>query len=341
MMRLKGASSMLAVAAWATSALAAHPPRYRLTQIVSPPDRFLTATDLNCRGEVVGGSAPRAFYWHDGAFVDIGDRVNPAAEFVEASGNNDRSQIGGIFIDPSVNAFRGFLLDRDGRLRVIAGPPGAYHVFVNALNNREQMLGLCYDAAGDEIPFFWDRGVASVFEPGFSWTDLNNRGAISGTAFVDGAIHAATWKDGEVMVIGPSGSSGRNINDRGQVTGAIPDDDGDGTRGFVWDRGQLTVLPALREDQLSNFAGHIDNAGTIVGSTLVLVEGETQNIATLWNGDHEVANLNDLIDPRDPLRSCAVLHSASHINDRGEIVAVGRDLRTGLLATYFLTPWRH
>jgi uncharacterized membrane protein len=344
MMRLKLLSSMLTLALCAASALAANPPRYRLTELVSPPDHFLTATDINSRGEVVGaihgGPGPQAFYWHAGSLVDISDRVNPDSVFVEASGNNDRSQIGGSFIDPSLNTFRGFLLERNGRLRVIAGPPGAEHVFVNALNNREQMLGLSYDAAGAETLFFWDRGVISLFEPGFSWADLNNRGAVSGTFFSGGDRQAAIRQDGEIMLIGPPGSSGRSINDRGQVTGSIPDEDGNGTLGFVWDGEQFTLLPVLREDQLSTFAGDINDAGTIVGVTLVLVEGETQNIATLWNADHEVMNLNHLIDSRDPLSSFVVLEFPTHINDRGEILADGRDLRTGLRATYFLTPRR-
>ncbi len=342
MMRLKLLASMLALTVCAMSALADHPVRYRLTQIAGPPDRFVLATDINARGEVVGalggGSAPHGFYWHDGTFVDIHDQVNPAAEYVEASGTNDRGQISGIFIDPSVNAFRGFLLNRDGSLRVITGPAGADQVFVAGLNNRDQMWGLSYDVNGNETRFLWDRGVISILEPGFDPGIINERGVISGTAFFDGDVHAATWKNGEITVIGPAGTNGGHINERGQVTGVIRD--GDIFRGILIDRGELTVLPALREDHLSYRAGDINNDGVIVGTTLVLEGEETQNIATLWDKDHKVADLNGLILPRDPLRPFVQLYFATLINDRGEIVADGRDLRTGLLTTYFLTPVR-
>jgi uncharacterized membrane protein len=335
MMRLKLTVSTLAFALCATSALAEQPVRYRLQQIGT---NVFSSADMNEHGMVVGayqvGASPHGFAWHDGVFVDLHDRVSPTSPYVEASGTNDRSQIDGIFIDPTLNAFRGFLLDRNGRLIVIDGPAGSENVFVHGLNNREQLLGDTFNADGIDIPWLWDRGEIRLFE-NFAPVEINDRGVVSGTSNVEGCGCAAIWEDGEIMPIGPSPSTGGRINERGQVVGQLV---GEQFRGFVWTRGELTVLPALRADQASNFASDINNRGSIVGGTDVVLPEETLQFATLWPNKEEVVDLNTLIDPNDPLRSFVTLQFASLIDDRGEIVSSGRDSRTGTLALYLLTP---
>jgi hypothetical protein len=60
--------------------------------------------------------------------------------------------------------------------------------------------------------------------------------------------------------------------------------------------------------------------------------------ATLWEDTH-VFDLNDLIRSNDPLRAFVSLEGATSINDRGAIVATGRDSRSpNELHTYLLTP---
>lgn len=81
-------------------------------------------------------------------------------------------------------------------------------------------------------------------------------------------------------------------------------------------------------------AASINNAGEIVGTSAL----ETASRATLWE-DEQVFDLNDLIRRNDPQRPFVTLEDAASINDRGAIVATGRDSRfPAELRTYLLTP---
>jgi hypothetical protein len=65
--------------------------------------------------------------------------------------------------------------------------------------------------------------------------------------------------------------------------------------------------------------------GTIVGS-VTLNDQNFVGVATLWFGNRAVA-LDDLVIANDPLKPFVKLNSASWINDRGDIVALGTDSR--------------
>jgi uncharacterized membrane protein len=162
--------------------------------------------------------------------------------------------------------------------------------------------------------------------------DINASGVVSGTQFPD--RRAAIWEDGEITPIAPAPSDGRDINDRGQVIGLLI---GSGTRAFVWERGRLTVLPALLENQTQSLANDINNSGRIVGETTMNQPDRTLQLATVWDNG-QVADLNTLIHPDDPLRAYVTLTTGTLINDRGEIVAQGADSRVGYLQYYFLEP---
>ncbi|HEU5137189.1 MAG TPA: hypothetical protein VFU13_18720 [Steroidobacteraceae bacterium] len=339
-MRLKWLSSILALTFFATSALAAPQVRYRLKLIDSPLVGGLTMTAMNNRGEVVGTrSAPDgqfAYLWRDGTFVDLRSRINPAANIIEGTGINNRSQVVGFYIEPETNVFRGFLLDRR-QVRDVQGPPTAEAVFLGPVNDREQVFGSYYDAEFNEGFFLNDKGSVLVFDPSFSPRELNDSGTVVGTQFSGASRTAAIWEAGVITPIVPAPSSASNINDRGQVIGSLVGTGG--TRAFVWERGQLTVLPALVENQTNSFATDINNAGRIVGQTVLPLPGDAQQVATVWDNG-EVVDLNTLIHPDDPLRPFVRLMTGRFINDRGELVVVGRDSRVAHLQTYFLEPVR-
>lgn len=337
-MKLKRLPLLLVLAFFATSALAAPQARYRLKVITSPMPGGLSLTGLNNRGEVVGTRhAPDgqfAFVWRDGQFFDLQSRINPAANTIEGTGINDRSQVVGFYVDPDTSVFHGFLLDRRQVIDV-QGPPTAEAVFLGPINNREQIYGSFYDAEFNEGFFFNDKGSVEVLDPSFTPTGINNSGALSGIQYVDGERTAAIWKDGVITSIAPSPSSASDINDRGQVIGGLTDS---GVRPFVWARGNLTFLPLLA-NQTRSGPYDINNSGRMVGLTDFSPSGSGLQVATVWDNG-QVADLNTLICPNDPLRAFVTLQSADMINDRGEIVAVGRDSRVGYLQSYFLEPVR-
>ena len=337
-MRLRFSPLLLALAFFATSALAAPQVRYRLTLITSGSAEGLDVTGMNNRGEVVGtrggGNGRFPFVWRDGQFIDLQSRINPAASFIEATGINDRSQIVGFYLVPNTSEFHGFLLDRRQVIDV-QGPPTAEAVFLASINDREQVFGSFYDADFNEGYFINDEGSVQVLDPSFIPTGINVSGALSGIQYQGAERRAAIWDDGVITPIAPSPSSASDINDRGQVIGAFTDS---GIRPFVWERGDLTLLPLLA-NQTRSGGIDINNSGRIVGQTDFSQPGGTVQIATVWDNG-QVADLNTLIHPDDPLRDFVALQTAVMINDRGEIMAIGRDSRVGFLQNYFLEPVR-
>jgi probable HAF family extracellular repeat protein len=159
---------------------------------------------------------------------------------------------------------------------------------------------------------------------------------------------AVVWKDGAVVPIAPqtfgpddepANSQGIAINNRGQAIGELGARFSGGGYSFVWQDGQLIELPALDGlDPAVNVVFDINNRGVIVGETN-LRSGDLA--ATLWQ-DGSVVNLNDLVDPGDPLRPFVTLRIGVAINDKGEIVAQGHDSRAEPLRfdLYLLQPVR-
>jgi hypothetical protein len=238
----------------------------------------------------------------------------------------------GFYVDPDTSVFHGFLLDRRQVIDV-QGPPSAEAVFLGPINNREQVYGSFYDADFNEGYFVNDKGSVEVLDPSFYPTGINNSGALSGIQYLDGGRVAAIWKDGVITPIAPSPSSASDINDRGQVIGGLTDSS---VRPFVWARGNLTFLPLLA-NQIRSGPTDINNSGRMVGLTDFSPPGSGLRVATVWD-DGQVADLNTLICPKDPLRAFVTLELADMINDRGEIVAMGRDSRVGYLQYYLLEP---
>lgn len=336
-MGIKLLASVVALGLLATSAVAAPRVQYEVTLIEGPLVGSLEVRALNNRGEVVGTRrAPDgqfAFLWRNGHFVDLQSRIDPTADTLEAKGINNRSQIVGFYLDPA-NTFRGFLVERSGTSLVL-GPPGAEAVFLGPISDRGHILGSYYNANFDEGYFLNYRGNVIDFglEGNFLPTDVNSSGTVSGMVF--DSRRPAIWEDGAITLIGTSVGSARGINDRGQVIGGT---DANGvSRGFLWDRGTITLLPPVPGDATESGPADINERGTIVGQSAT--RDSSIQLATIWR-DGKPTDLNTLIDPNDPLKPFIAFTSARMINDRGQIVATGRDSRLGYLQEYLLEPAR-
>ena len=116
-------------------------------------------------------------------------------------------------------------------------------------------------------------------------------------------------------------ASGRDINDHNTVVvNAII---AGRSVAYLWNEGEYTALPGLPGRE-STRASAINNSGVAVGSSSdESVAGAT---ATVWDGVR-AADLNTLVRANDPLKAHVRLQSALLLNDRGEIVARGIDLR--------------
>lgn len=322
----------------AASALAAPPdaPRYRLKQIVpDTPSSSVLAADLNNRGQVVGfvsdaSGREHAFAWRNGTVTNIGPQLDPTATTTRANANNDRGDILGFFFGPS-GEFATILLRR-GEATQIHGLPGEVAAGAADINDRRQIAGGSLLEDGSNPAFIWEDGNAMLLPPlpgdsSAQVVTLNARGDVLG---ISGGPtgHIVIWEDAQPIDLNIPGAIPRDMNDRQQVVGTTQQ-----SRGFLWERGVVTQLPILAGAAITQ-AASVNNAGEIVGTSNL----ESGVRATLWE-DEQVFDLNDLIRSNDPLRPFVTLEEASLINDRGAIVATGRDSRAPIeLRTYLLTP---
>ncbi|HEV8334606.1 MAG TPA: hypothetical protein VGQ22_24495 [Steroidobacteraceae bacterium] len=327
----------------ATSSIAAQAGdvRYQLTQIVpDAPTSSILAFDLNNRDQVVGNiqdvnGRARPFTWRNGTLTDLGPLVAEGSPQSRGIGLNDHGDIVGFFLETQNFTGVTFLLSRKGEVTHVDGLPGATDTGPQDINDRGQILALSSFEDGSSQSFISEDGNAMPLPPLAGDTSataaaLNERGDALGTS-VGATGHVVIWEDGAPVDLNVPRGIPRDLNDREQVVGTLSSSQG--SSGFLWERGTVTQLPSL-DGAVRTQAVSINNAAEIVGQSAL----DSGPLATLWK-DEQVFDLNDLILGSDPQQPFVHLETADLINDRGAIVATGRDSRfPSELRTYLLTP---
>jgi len=316
--------------------------RFRLTPITNSDVREFEIAGLNDKGEIVGyiGSfGGRAYLWKNGTYVDLAPRIDPHVLYTETRGINNRSFIVGIRGN-SDYFWRGFLLPPQGQ-RIDIVLPTDRPVFIGGVNNRNQVIGMTDEGR----PFVWRDGLTKWLSevPGtnaFSYTNnINNLGTIVGTSGPVEAYRAVIWKGSTVtdlgVLSGDNRSEGRDINDSDQVVGSSISPESL-HRAFLWSDGQLTELPSLHGPAGGSTAHGINNWGAAIGASYAADNRDFR--ATLWiNG--QALDLSSLVAKADPLQPYVTFEQTYYINNRGQIVAAGRDSREPNVGKpYLLTP---
>ncbi|HKU17082.1 MAG TPA: hypothetical protein VJQ52_21985 [Steroidobacteraceae bacterium] len=343
MLRLNFMASLVASLLCGLAVAAPPDGHYRLTSIDAPGGSVTDPAGLNDRGEVVGSvqgpNGPRAFLWRDGTFTDLAPLIAPDSPFTSAVAINNRSQVVGDFIDEQ-STFRSYRLSR-GTVTVLAFVPGESATFVHDINDRGQIIADTVDAQFSTRSVLLDRHGAITFLDPFpgavsaSVNDVNDRGVVVGSNNTQAEQRAVLWENGAITDLGIPQSSARSINNRGEIVGFKQAGSGTGLRAFLWDDGNFIELPLLEPLAQSTTAFAINNGGAAVGTTVL---GNSSSVATLWE-QGAVFNLNDLILATDPLARRVKLESGALINDRGQVVARGRDSRSAnVIRAYLLTP---
>jgi probable HAF family extracellular repeat protein len=312
---------------------------FRLAPIEDPANPSLTYVNgLNNKGEVVGfveTTGVRAFLWRDGTYTDLVNRIDPTSGQTEAMGINDRSRIIGHRNDRTPRAF---LLRNDRRfdIEVEPGVPSIMY----AINNAGQILGRSGPRAFILHGFTTNSPVTEFLPhlPGGSvstaWS-INEAGVVVGMSGTDDAGYPVLWADGAVISLPllPNADRGvaKAINNSNQVIGF--NQFGSNKRAFLWSAQVLQELPLLGRGETSSEANDINDWGVSVGYTANL----TNFYAVMWIGNRAI-ELNTRIAADDPLRGSVILQQAYFINDRGQMVVLGRDLNTGTGRMYLLTP---
>jgi uncharacterized membrane protein len=346
----------LALFAASSVAIARPPTTYRLTHICTNdpanPSVGCNVAGINNRGELVGSrpldDVPQvAFIWRQGEFINLNSLLMNT-NFAFALAINDRSEVVGQFEDAQF--LRTGFLWRRGEISRIEIAPGQFAFGAGDINDRREVLVSAFDPQGVAEVFVWRERDGHLtrleLQPGLeNFTDplrLNNRGTVVGAGPGGPAgVLPLLWEGGAMMQIQlPQGAVGGNawaINDRGVIVGVaiFPER----AAAYRWEDGQATELPTT-PSLVDPAAFDINNRGAIVGASLNLSD---QNfVATLWHGQRDPIDLNTRIADDDPLKAFVHLGSANLINDRGAIVASGRDSRNHPFAGghYLLQPQR-
>ena len=135
----------------------------------------------------------------------------------------------------------------------------------------------------------------------------------------------------DLGTLGGQFSFGKHINNAGWVAGdsSKSGDSRTQTHAFVWD-GSLHDVGTLGGSR--SVANGINASGQVIG--FANTANNAAEHAFLWE-DGKLYDLNDLIDPKDPLRD-VTLTRAHDINDLGQIVATG--VQSGKFRSFILSP---
>ena len=267
--------------------------------------------------------AVHATVWQSGhaiAMVDVPGYPNTIAHAINSRGDiAGWMSSSGNLVD-SLATTRGFVRS-GGRIHIVAAL-GGRNGRINGLNDRGAAVGVASTAAGERHAFLAlgpkiaDLGTLPAGRASAAYA-INNTGTIAGSADIEGKTeHAVEWVNRKIVDLGTlpdgSASSARAINRRGQIVGfsSTPD----GIHAFLYADGAMRDLGTLGNDPSE--ASGIDNRGEVVGASNV--KGATRH-AFLWRNGR-MADLNDSL----PKGSGWVLLDAFSINDRGQIVCLGR-----------------
>jgi probable HAF family extracellular repeat protein len=179
-----------------------------------------------------------------------------------------------------------------GKLRDLGAIPGLRYTLAVAINDRGQVVGTAY---GNGPPtwepsraFVWQNGkMTALSPPGTSSAAeaVNEIGQIVGNLRKkpSGYGSACLWQSGQTVDLGTPpgegvdwlGSYATSLNDHGQIVGVAIE--AKGNHAFVWENGQMTLLPTL--GGASSDADAVNERGQIIGHSETQ-SGESH--AVLW-----------------------------------------------------------
>jgi probable HAF family extracellular repeat protein len=250
-----------------------------VAQPILAQDDYSTASAINNRGQIVGGSflddrsAFDAFSLDKHGLVDLGTFGGFASL---AFAVNERGDVVGQSDTPDFDALGdaisiAFLADKTG-VHPIGSLPGLPNSQPLAINNKGVIAGRAYATAEDEDlrAFVWDRGVmrdiGTLGGTNAEAFGINDAGSVVGdSTTASGAQHAFLFEKGTMRDLGTLGgnfSRALSINNAGQIVGFAKLANGK-THAFVTNKGIMRDLGTL--GGTFSRAEFINDRGDIVG----------------------------------------------------------------------------
>jgi len=322
----------------ARSVTASVPPRLRITDLGDLGGSTIQVTSLNDRG-VATGMATRhdedrhgvAFKSQDGRMVGMPweGRSN------WGRGINNHGDIAGHDSFPWMLPVRGWVWSR-GQLRYLRNEQ-ATATYTRAINDAGMVVG---ETANYEAFLAVDGEFVLIDRaPGYAAATgscLNSLGDMAGYYIADTfelGDKAFVRFGGQVEALEIPGAHSHNalgLNDSRQVCGWLRKDPSSPMVAFVWQDGQVTLIPPLViGERASSQAQAINQAGVVVGTC---DRAEQGTYAFVWQGG-VMYELNKLIDEAS---AGWRLRSAAAINNHGQIV--GQGVFNGVKRAFLATP---
>lgn len=349
----------------------ANPAVYRIADVGFLSGREETvAYDLNDSGAVIGISANQSFTWTEQGGIDKVPRLSPRATFTVQAINNLGDVAGKAFYGGSLPD-RALAFDSQGHHSFFLDHSWANDLLVESIlqvTDLKKILGRSIGAIGSgEANWIWSpqTGAVELFGDAggfFEVRQMNDHDQVVGfryqaidcpgtRAFIyDVPTHTFTVLDHGPPSIRKSlcgrNSSANAINDAGQVVGysntRIGLEEGP-VHAFIWTAAEGSRPLSGNDDprMRDTRAEDINEVGQVVGT--FKHRGSSKDEFFYWDRDSGVLDLQQMLDPNDPLAADVILQSNGyrpHINSRGQIVLSGHRRGDSNAAgrTFVLTP---
>jgi len=303
-------------------------PRYALIDLGELTGLEGRAQGINAAGQVVGGartptlSSTYPFFYSHGTMQFLFSGVDTGSGYAI----NDAGDIAGVVANEAFLYTNGVLR----KLGSLGGPSGTSGA--RALNNLRQVVGFTSTGgAGAGHAFLYESNqmldLGTLVAGETDAASVNDAGLVVGWSGLAGFIFDRTNGMRALALPGGGTTKARGINHHGTITGQRTSPD-NYQRAFL--------LQGTNVENLGTLGGYNSVALALNNSNQVVGYADNFNLnprAFLWQ-DHVMYDLHQLLHTNLDW----VLHEATALNDRGQIVGWGRKGLSSYARAFLLTP---